>query len=114
MINNNQLVTRYYNLKTKNNELFKVTEGYVDEQVNALYEELDQHFVDRLEIDVQVAMDKAQKAAPELDPAELEVAVTNNIMKHLDDLGLSVLPPRLSEPNTIVAHLNFFNHSRYY
>lgn len=113
-IDNNQLVTRYYNLKAKNPDLFKTTTDFVDEQVAALYAQLENHFVDTITIDLDELMTRAAQVAPQLDPAELEIAVTNNVQKHLDALGLFVVPASLSDANTVVAKLNFFNHSRYY
>ncbi|MFD1440462.1 hypothetical protein [Lacticaseibacillus hegangensis] len=113
-IDNNQLVTRYYNLKAKNADLFKAVTDYVDAQVAALYAQLNDHFVDTITIDLDELMTIAAKTAPHLDPAELETAVTNNVHKHLDALGLFVVPQPYTDANTVVAKLNFFNHSRYF
>ncbi|MFD1392574.1 hypothetical protein ACFQ3L_03095 [Lacticaseibacillus jixianensis] len=113
-IDNNQLVTRYYNLKAKNTDLFKLITDFVDQQVAEVYAQLDAHFVDTITIDLDELMTLAAAKAPHLDPAELETAVTNNVHKHLDALGLFVVPATFTDANTVVAKLNFFNHSRYY
>ncbi|WP_179394389.1 hypothetical protein [Lacticaseibacillus absianus] len=113
-IDNNHLVTRYYDLQAKNAKVFKAVEAYVNTQVEAVYDQLKTHFVDTVTIDVEVALQAAKDAGFAVDPAEAEIAVTNFIMKDLSSIGLWVLPSSQCDPNTIVARLNFFNHSRYY
>ncbi|WP_125703937.1 hypothetical protein [Lacticaseibacillus daqingensis] len=113
-IDNNHLVTRYYDLQAKNGKVFKAVEAYVNGQVEAVFDQLKTHFVDTVTIDLEEAMQVAKDAGFNIDPAELEIAVTNFILKDLDSIGLWILPSQQSDPNTIVARLNFFNHSRYY
>ncbi|WP_225046779.1 hypothetical protein [Lacticaseibacillus kribbianus] len=113
-IDNNHLMTRYYDLQAKNAKVFKAVEAYVNQQVEATYTLLKDHFVDTITIDLEQAMQVAKDAGLAIDPAEAEIAVKNFILKDLDSIGLWILPAAQCDPNTIVAHLNFFNRSRYY
>lgn len=113
-INNNQLVTRYYDLQAKNNKYFKAVEAYVNAQVDGLYEQLKTQFVDSVEFSIEDAMAAGAASGVTLDPAEAEIATLNYVLKTIDSLGLWIRPLRESDPNTVVARLNFHNHSRYY
>ncbi|MFD1429090.1 MULTISPECIES: hypothetical protein [Lacticaseibacillus] len=113
-IDNNHLVTKYYDLQAKNAKVFKAVEQSVNDQVAALYRQLDSHFVDTLTLSIDDAVSVAKAAGLDIDPAEAEIAVTNFILKDLTTLGLWIQPLEESDPNTIVAKLNFGNRSRYY
>lgn len=113
-INNNQLVTRYYDLQAKNNKYFKAVEAYVYGRVDDLYAQLKTTFVDSVTFALDDAMAAGATSGVTLDPAEAEVATLNYVLKTIDSLGLWIQPLEESDPNTVVARLNFHNHSRYY
>ncbi len=113
-IDNNQLVARYYDLQAQNTPAFAAVSEYVQTQIEALYEELKTSFADTIVFQLDNAMAAAEKAGLRLAPAEAEIAVTNFVLKTIDSLGLWIQPQEESDPNTVVAKLNFGNRSRYY
>lgn len=113
-IDNNHLVTRYYDLQAKNNQYFAAVERYVNDQVEKLYQDLATTFTDTIVFSIEDAIAAAEKAGFNIDPAEEEIAVTNFMLKDIDALGLWIQPLEESDANTILAKLNFGNHSRYY
>lgn len=113
-IDNNQLVARYYNLQAQNTEAFTAVKLYIQSKLNDLYKELATSFADTVIFELDDAMTAAEAGGLDLDPAEAEIAVTNYMLKTIDGLGLWIQPASESDPNTIVAKLNFGNRSRYY
>lgn len=113
-IDNNQLVTRYYDLQAKNSTALDAVRDYVNQKVAKLYAELATNFADTIVFSIEDAMAAAEGAGMALDPAEEEIAVTNYMLKMIDGLGLWIQPLEESDPNTIIAKLNLHNHSRYY
>lgn len=113
-IDNNQLVARYYDLQAQNASAFAAVNDYIQAQLGELYEDLKTSFSDTVVFQLDDAMAIAEKAGLRLDPAEAEIAVTNYVLKTLDSLGLWIQPQEESDPNTVVAKLNFGNRSRYY
>ena len=114
VIDNNHLVTRYYDLQAQNAAAFAAVNQYVNVQLEHLYAELATNFADTIIFQLDDAMAAAESAGMQLDPAEEEIAVTNYVLKTIDSLGLWIQPLEESDPNTIVAKLNFGNRSRYY
>ncbi|WP_461214950.1 hypothetical protein [Lacticaseibacillus sp. GG6-2] len=113
-IDNNQLVARYYDLQAQNAGAFAAVNDYIMSQLGELYDDLLVSFADTVVFQLDDAMAAAEKAGLKLDPAEAEIAVTNYVLKTVDSLGLWIQPQEESDPNTIVAKLNFGNRSRYY
>lgn len=114
VIDNNHLVTRYYDLQAENSAGFAAVNAYINKQLEGLYNDLKTTFSDTVVFQLEDAMAAGEAGGLNLDPAEEEIAVTNYMLKTIDGLGLWIQPEQESDPNTIVAKLNFGNRSRYY
>lgn len=113
-IDNNHLLARYLDLVAKNRPYLNAVEAAMNKKVDALYQQLATTFADTITFSVDEAVAVAQQAGMALEPAEAEIAVVNFMLKYLNSIGLWIQPQAESDPNTIVAKLNFGNRSRYY
>lgn len=114
-IDNNQLVARYFDRKADHAAFFKALEAYLDDQINELYTTLNDTFADTVTLSLDVAIAKAHQAGAKIDDlAAEEIAATNYLFKELSSRGLWLQSPDQTEPNTIIAKLNFGNRRTYY
>ena len=114
-IDNNQLVARYFDRKADHGAFFTALEAYLDDELGKLYATLNDTFADTLTLSVDDAIAQAHQAGAKIyDPAAEEIATTNYLFKELASRGLWLQSPDMTEPNTIIAKLNFGNRRTYY
>ena len=114
-IDNNQLVARYFDRKADHAAFFTALETYLDAQLGNLYATLNETFADTVTLSVDDAVAQAHAAGSSIDdPAAEEIAATNYLFKELASRGLWIQSPDQTEPNTIIAKLNFGNRRTYY
>ena len=107
-IDNNQLVARYFDRKADHGAFFTALAAYLDDELGKLYATLNDTFADD-------AIAQAHQAGAKIDdPAAEEIATINYLFKELASRGLWLQSPDMTEPNTIIAKLNFGNRRTYY
>ena len=114
-IDNNQLVASYFDRKADHADFFKALETYLDDKLGQLYATLETTFADTVVLSVDDAIAQAHQAGATIDdPAAEEIAAANYLFKELASRGLWIQSPDQTEPNTIIAKLNFGNRRTYY